>query len=104
MAATSVVLVDMLPAGTTLDTVLTGRGSCTPAGRSVLCNLGTLAVGGSVTVTIKAFIRSDAQPGKIDNTVDVSSTEIDPDPTNNHSVETTTIRLQVAVSYSITGP
>jgi len=104
LTATGVVLIDTLPSGTTFVSASTTLGSCTQAGGSAFCNIGFLAVKGSAIVTIKVSISYKTQPGKINNTVDVSATEIDPSPTNNHSVETTTVLQPAAVNFVVTGP
>jgi len=104
LTATGVVLIDTLPSGTTFVSASTTLGSCTQAGGSGICNIGFLSVKGSATVTIKVSINNKTQPGKINNTVDVSAAEIDPDPTNNHAAETTTVLQPVAVNFVVTGP
>ena len=50
--ATGVVVTDNLPAGTTFDSASTTQGSCSHTATTVTCNLGTVGVEGSATVTI----------------------------------------------------
>ena len=83
------VLTDPLPAGLTLSTVSPDQGSCTAAGQTVSCNLGTLAAGQSVQVQISGNVT--ASSGTLVNTASVLSAAADPDPSNN----TVTITTQV---------
>jgi len=50
---TALQLSDPLPAGVTFQSVTTTAGSCSQAGGTVSCSLGTLPAGGSATVTIR---------------------------------------------------
>ncbi len=103
LTATRVVLLDTLPAGSTFVSVVTDRGSCAPAGGSILCNLASLPVEATATVVVRVFIKADAPVGTVSNTMDVSAVEVDPDPADNHNVETTTVRLPVVVGLAIRG-
>ena len=50
--AGSVILTDSLPRNVALDAVASGQGTCRPAGSGVMCELGTIAAGATVTVRI----------------------------------------------------
>jgi uncharacterized repeat protein (TIGR01451 family) len=75
--AEQVTAIDALPRQAGFGTVTTTQGTCThkPKKRTVECNLGTLAAGGSATITIEV---KPTRKGTITNTVDVSSPS-DPD-------------------------
>jgi uncharacterized repeat protein (TIGR01451 family) len=88
-AATNVTLRDTLPAGT--DFVSASAG-CTRQGRTVECDLGTLAASGggaSETVTIRVRPQRD---GTIRNTARADSAETDPQAQNSSDTEETVVR------------
>lgn len=74
--ATNVVVTDDLPAGLTLISTTPSQGACN-ASDPVTCNLGTIANGGSATITLSAQVT--ATSGTIANTASVTSTEGDTD-------------------------
>lgn len=78
--ATNAVLQDTLPRRMRLLSVAPSQGSCSRAARLITCSFGTLASGGSTTVTIEVKPR---RCGFRTNAALVSATESDPDPTNN---------------------
>lgn len=85
--ANGVTMTDTLPAGVTFVSATPTQGSC--AGTStVSCNLGSLANGGSATVTI---VVTPTQAGVISNTASVAATETDPNRGNNSATQTTTV-------------
>jgi uncharacterized repeat protein (TIGR01451 family) len=72
---------DPLPAGETLVSATPSQGSCTG---TVTCNIGTIASGGSATVTI--VVRVTAACGStVTNTATVNGDLPDPNPANNSS-------------------
>ena len=80
-AATGATLTDTLPAGLTYVSV-TGTG-CGHAGSVVTCNIGTLASGGTSTVTIVA---TPSQGGGYPDTASVTGTVTDLDSGNNSAI------------------
>ena len=80
--ATGVQLTDTLPMIVTLTAMTTSQGTCSfdPLLRQVVCDLGTVTAGSPVTVHIIVKPRSE---GTLDNTVDVTSNEFDPNSSNN---------------------
>jgi len=94
--ATSVSVTDSLPAGVTLLTTTSSQGTCT----GTTCNLGTLANGGSVFVSID--VRVDAASGTLNNTASVSANETDPNTGNNSATIDTTIALPTDADLDIT--
>ncbi|MDQ3775189.1 MAG: DUF11 domain-containing protein, partial [Pseudomonadota bacterium] len=89
-SATGVTLTDDLPAGVTPGAVTTTQGSCggtDPVG----CNLGRIASGAQVTVTVSV---TPTAPGTITNQASVEANETDPNAGNN-SVSTATTVVDV---------
>jgi uncharacterized repeat protein (TIGR01451 family) len=88
-AATDVELTDVLPAAVGLVSAISTAGSCAGAA-TIVCDLGDMAAGASVTVTI---VVSTSVAGKLTNTSTVSSLESDLDPRNNFEEEQTQVTL-----------
>ena len=79
-AATNVVVSDALPAGFTVVSTGSSKGSSTHVGNAVTAALGSLASGASATVTVVA---STAAVGSLTNAASVGATESDPNSANN---------------------
>lgn len=58
----NVVVTDTLPVGAVAGTVTPSAGSCSVAGRVVTCHVGTLANGGTATVSVAAVVDASADP------------------------------------------
>jgi len=85
--ATGVAVVDTLPSGVTFVSSVSSQGTCT--GTSVVsCDVGSLAVDDSVTVTIKVVPNA---AGTIVSVAEVYGNEADPDSTNNVSRDSTVV-------------
>jgi uncharacterized repeat protein (TIGR01451 family) len=90
--AGGVTLADTLPAGVTLVSAHASQGSC--AGNpAVVCSLGTLASGGTATVTL---VVTPTVAGTLIDTATVASGVLDPNPANNSAVFTTTVTAATA--------
>ena len=81
-SVTNVVITDPLPSTLTWDSNTTTAGTCTQASGTVTCNVGTLASGGSVDVTIKAkttaeTLLSNTATASGDSVTSVSATDDD---------------------------
>ncbi len=87
--AISAQLVDTLPASFTFISATPSRGTCTEAENVVSCNLGDLAQGARGTVTIQVV---PTQRGRFENTADISSETLDPNPANNHAAKLTRVK------------
>jgi len=87
--ATDVTLTDTLPRTMRVVSTSTAAGSCAVAGPVVTCNLANIAVGASVTVTIRV---TPTRSGSLTNMATVSFSGTDPDPVDNTDAETTTVR------------
>jgi uncharacterized repeat protein (TIGR01451 family) len=92
--ATGIVLTDTLPASATLHTVASTQGSCVGT-VTVVCNLGSLASGSRITVTLAL---TPTAAGVITNTAAVTAGEFDPVLANNTASETTAIMPQADLS------
>ena len=90
-AATATEVEDKLPGGLDFISAATTAGTCSTAGKTVTCALGTLAALAEETVTIRT--RVTKQKGTIDNTATVSTTEPDPVTANDSDTERTTIKV-----------
>ncbi len=91
-AATGVTATDLLPKNAGFGSSSTTQGTCSlkPEKAMVSCSLGTLASGGTVTITINV---KPTRKGQITNTVSVSSASPpDPNTANNTASATTTVQ------------
>ena len=86
-AATQVTMADPLPAGTTFVSVSTTQGSCT-GGAIINCNLGTIAKGQTVTITL---VVTANQAGTLTNTATVVGKEPESNTANNRDTEQTVV-------------
>ncbi len=90
--STDVTLTDTLPPQVTFVSATPSQGSCNEAGGTVTCNLGTMASGGSATVTIVVNVPLTTPAGTVlRNTAQVNGARPDPDLSNNTSIEETTV-------------
>jgi len=87
-SATTVTVTDTLPSVMTYLSSTTTQGSCSEAGGTVTCLLGTMANAGTATITILTI---PGQPGVVSNTATVTADQTDPNLTNNSSTQTETI-------------
>jgi uncharacterized repeat protein (TIGR01451 family) len=88
--ATSVVLKDTLPASVAYSSVTSSQGTNTVSGGTVTCNIGTLAVGSTVTVTIRVVA---GNAGNIINTAIVSTASTDLYLADSTTANTTTVDI-----------
>jgi len=93
--ASTVTLVDPVPAQSIFLSMNAGGASCTappPAqGGTVTCNFGNMASGASATVSFTVRISKLPIPASITNTAVVSSPNFDPNPANNSASVTTLV-------------
>jgi uncharacterized repeat protein (TIGR01451 family) len=87
-AAGSVVVTDVLPAGTTFTSATPSQGSCSGT-TTVTCNLGTIASAGSATISLTLTLPSATGP--VSNTATVATSSTDPNPANNSATSTVTV-------------
>jgi uncharacterized repeat protein (TIGR01451 family) len=84
-AAPGAGLLDTLPSGVTFNSASSG---CASSAGAVSCELGTIAPGAHLTVTITVTTKAR---GVITNSATVGSLVSDPDPADNAATETTTV-------------
>ncbi len=94
-SATNVTVTDTLPSVMTYLSSNTTQGSCSEAGGTVTCLLGTMANGATATITILTL--PDA-PGVVTNTATVTADQTDPVTSNNSSTQTETIVAPTSIS------
>jgi uncharacterized repeat protein (TIGR01451 family) len=104
--AAAVRVTDPLPSGLTLTSATASRGTCA-GGPPIECNLGALANGEQIVVTIVATVSPSLNPSitpVLTNTAGVSSSTDDPDPLNNTASATTPTAVQADISVIKEGP
>ncbi|NNL47472.1 MAG: DUF11 domain-containing protein [Acidimicrobiia bacterium] len=89
-AATDVVVVDTVPAGTVFASATATVGSCSEAAGTVTCDLGDVAIGETPTVTLTVTL-GPATAGVLSNTASVSTAAVDPEAANNVDTEDTPV-------------
>jgi uncharacterized repeat protein (TIGR01451 family) len=98
-AASNVVVIDTLPAGTTLVSATPTSGSCSATTTTVTCTIGALANGANASISL--VLATPATPGPIVNMASVSSPEGDSNPGDSTvtaaTVNTIAIPLAVAI-------
>lgn len=82
-------LTDTLPTSLTFVSAKTTKGSCSRSGRTVTCNLGSLAKDAKAAVTI---VVKPKTKGTISNTIKVASGVADPVSSNNTAKPSTTVQ------------
>ena len=95
--ATGVTIRDSLPAG--LD-FLDASPGCDNQNGTVICDIGTLATGDSVSVTIDARTTAAISGAVVGNLATVSGNELDPTPANNQAAAS--IQVQPLVDLDLT--
>jgi uncharacterized repeat protein (TIGR01451 family) len=86
--ATAVRLTNALPAGAAFVSATTTQGTCSLAGNTVVCDVGTLTNGASAIVTLTLSV---SQPGPLTNSAAVTRGEPDFYPDNNYATVITTV-------------
>ncbi|MCS7197320.1 MAG: S8 family serine peptidase [Candidatus Bipolaricaulota bacterium] len=86
--ASGVTLSDPLPSGVTFVSATSSQGSCTHAGGTVTCALGTLPNGATASVTLTVTAHT---AGTLTNTASVTSEAFDPQIDNNSASASTTV-------------
>jgi len=94
-SATNVTVSDTLPSAVTYLSTSTTQGSCSEAGGTVTCLLGTMANAGTATITILTLPNT---PGFASNTATISADQTDPTPANNTSTQNETITAPTKIT------
>jgi uncharacterized repeat protein (TIGR01451 family) len=101
--ATNVTVTDTLPSDVSYQSAIPSQGTCSEAGGTVTCMLGTMANAATATVSILTIAGT---PAVVTNTATVTSDATDPNQLNNSSSQTETIvaatevQLQSFVAHS----
>ncbi len=98
-AAASVVVTDILPAGTTFVSATPTQGSCSGT-TTITCTLGTIANAGSAAISLTVTLSSSAGP--VSNTATVATASNDPNAANNSA--TSTVSVVAASSIPASSP
>ncbi len=93
--ATLVTVQDALPSSITYLSSTSSLGTCSEAGGTVTCQLGTMASGATATVTI---LTVPQQAGMISNTATVSASQTDPNLANNSSTQVESVLAATKVN------
>jgi uncharacterized repeat protein (TIGR01451 family) len=94
-SATNVTVTDTLPSVLTYLSSTTTQGSCSEAGATVTCLLGTMANAGTATIDILTIPN---QSGVVSNTATVTADQNDPNPADNSSTQTETITAPTSIT------
>lgn len=97
--ATNVVLTNALTAGIPVQSTSASQGSCATAAATVTCGLGTLAKGGSATVSI-VVVPPQSATSATDNAA-VSADQIDPNTANNSATATAGVALTTFSEFPV---
>ncbi len=92
--AAGVTVTDVIPTGTTFVSATPSQGSCSGA-LTVTCTLGTLASGGTATISLGLTL--PATPGTISNTASVTTSNPDTNAANNAASSTITVIEAAAI-------
>jgi len=94
-SGTNVTVLDTLPSTVIYLSSTTTQGTCSEAGGTVTCQLGTMANAGAATVTILTL---PGTPGQITNTATIIADQTDPNGANNTSSQSETVVAPTRVS------
>jgi len=93
--ATTVTVTDTLPSVVTYLSSTSTQGTCSEAGGTVTCQVGTMANAATVTVTILTI---PGAPGVVSNMATVTADQTDPNLANNSSTQTETITAPTKIT------
>ncbi len=91
---------DPLPSQVSFVSVSTTQGTCSQSAGTVSCSLGSISVGGLVTITISTTAVTFSSASLVVNSASVGSSTSDPNSTNNMSSAISTIQAPTAVQLS----
>ena len=100
--ASLVTLDDQAPTGVTFTASTQGAGTCTLAPAVLHCDLGTIASGADVVVTVTGTLAADFVGNTLTNTAVAASPTPDPNPANNSGSSTSDIFTSANLSLSKT--
>ncbi|MGH2595871.1 MAG: DUF7507 domain-containing protein [Actinomycetota bacterium] len=97
--ASGVLVTDTLPGSVTFVSATSSQGSCAQAAGVVTCPLGTIANGGTATITVVVTTTID---GLITDTAVVSASTPDPAPADNTASQSTTVTASADLAITKT--
>jgi uncharacterized repeat protein (TIGR01451 family) len=100
--AQTVRVTDLLPAGLTVVGDLPA--GCSPADGAVVCDLGSVAPGVSVSVVVGTVVGADVAPGDVTNSASVTSATTDPALSNNKGSGTVAVTAVADLGLVKSGP
>ena len=97
--ATSVTTTDTLPANISFVSATLSQGTCTlPPAATLVCNIGTVNPGASVTATV---VVTPTATGTLTNSVSATGTENDPNTVNNTASASVTVNPATAADFTL---
>jgi len=90
--ATGVTVTNPVPSGAAFVSASSSQGTCSQAGGTVTCSLGSLAPGANASVTIKV---DPKLIGRVNDTATVHADQVDPQPANNSATASTLVLLSL---------
>lgn len=105
--ATAVNITDVLPSGMSFVSATAPGATCTESNGTVTCRADSLAVGGTITITIVAKVGASTPVGQLTNTGRISATTTDPNAANNTASVTVNVAPQADLQVtktSLTNP
>jgi uncharacterized repeat protein (TIGR01451 family) len=90
--ATGVTVTNPVPGGSVFVSASSSQGTCSLAQGTVTCTLGSVAPGGTASVTIKT---DPKLLGRVNDTATVRANELDPQPANNSATASTLVVLSL---------
>ena len=100
VTATGVLVTNILPSGVAVTSSSISQGFISAANNFIIGNVGTLAVGGRVTMTI---VTTTLSQGTLLDTAGVGGTETDPNLANNSASVATVVGASADLALSFTG-
>ena len=100
--AIDVVVTDTPPRQAVLGSATASLGTCLETSEVVICDIGTLANGDSVTLTLTVTPSAEVGGTTITNTVNVASGVSDPDAGNNTASQSTAVATVTEADLSVT--
>ncbi len=88
-SATNVTVSDILPAGVTYAYLTTTKGTCSEAGNTITCDMGSINNGASETITLG--VRTTATNAALSNTATITTSATDLNPANNTATVNTAV-------------
>jgi uncharacterized repeat protein (TIGR01451 family) len=96
----AVSVVEAPPAGITITGITTPAGGCVPSGTGRTCQLGDVAPGSTVTISVTATVDAAQAAGALTNSATATSTST-PDPSSLNNTGTVPVNVSVAADVAV---